>query len=212
MILGMTEIFAPAQEVRLVVESFQSAANGPAPAARGAGRSGPPGVPVPPGVSRLRRGDGLVPALEAVSVSAADGVGILLEPFLAANRQPRLLVLNFAKLVLRVNDDVAPCVSVLKEGDCFRWLDDMALHVGVFRRPPIRPVGEHGAAGRACPVCLVPLTTNDVAYFCACGAAYHCHPAESPGLQCARTLSRCLACEHEMVLRESFSDLPSLCL
>ena len=53
--------------------------------------------------------------------------------------QPRLLVLNFAKLVLRVNDDVAPCVSVLKEGDCFRWLDDMALHVGVFRRPPIRP-------------------------------------------------------------------------
>jgi hypothetical protein len=175
-------------------------------------RSGPPGIPVPPGVTRLRRGDGLVPALEAVTVNAADGVGIFLEPFLAANRQPRLLVLNCAESGLRVNDDVAPCVSVLKDGDFFRWMDDIALHVGVFRRPPIRLVGELGGAGRACPVCLVPLSTADVAYVCACGAAYHCHPPGSPGLQCARTISSCLACEHELVLRESFTKLPELCL
>jgi hypothetical protein len=196
-------MIAPSRQFHLVSEPLLPAAGG---AGARAPRSKPPGIPVPAGVSRVSPGGG---AFGLVQVPDCPSEGLLLEPFLAANHQLCLLVVNSAAVAVRVNDDLAPCVFVLGEGDSFGW-GDAVIHVAVFRRPPIRAAGESGPDSRPCPVCLGPLAADDVAYFCDCGAVYHCHPSDSPRLQCAQNLSRCLACDRELILRESFTDLSHL--
>ncbi len=205
MSLGMKPMPDSLVQFSLVIESL---AAGP-PSAGAVARPTRPaerGVAVPPGVSGVSRGsDG---TLALAPIPPAPPTGLLLEPIIAARHQRFLLLLNSAPIPLRVNDDVAPpCVSLLKEGDSFGW-DGVAVHVAVRRQPPIRPAGE--LVGQPCPVCLGAIEEADWVYRCDCGAVYHGNPPDSQRLQCARSLSRCLSCDRELVLRESFTDLSHL--
>lgn len=205
---GGTECPRPATPAfYLAVEFTPSIVHGPVPIQRGAHGIPAGALEVGAGPSALVLQDGGGPALR----SAAGRLNQwLLEPLRDRQGQPRLLLVSSPGSAPRLNREVAPRVVALKEGDQVRLRDGLALHVCLHRQAPIGPAAQLGVVDKVCPVCLVKLEAADLAYACDCGSVFHCNEPGRGRLECARTLGRCLGCEQELVLKESFTPLAHL--
>ncbi len=164
---------------------------------------------VPAGVSALVPRPGQPPEFTSM-VSPELAHGVLIEPTMSSDKRLQLVLVNRGKREVRVNETVAPRVALLREGDRFRLDQEAAFHVCLYRRPRVALAAHLGVAGKTCPVCLLPLQEDDVCYACVCGTAYQCNPPPTGKLECARTLSRCITCQRELVLQGGFVRLPDL--
>jgi hypothetical protein len=195
------------QSFYLAVEFTTPNGNGPVPIQRGADGLPVGALEVGAGPSALVLQDGGGPALRSAAERLPQW---LLEPLRDRQGQPRLLLVSSPGSAPRLNREVAPRVVALKEGDQVRLRDGLALHVCLRRRAPIGPAAQLGVVDKVCPVCLGKLEADDLAYACDCGSVFHCNEPGRERLECARTLGRCLGCEQELVLKESFTPLAHL--
>jgi hypothetical protein len=195
---------AEQQQVHLIVEWVLA---GDAPATAGAGPS-QWSLAVPPGPAWLWPSEGGSPKI-AMSRPGESEQAVLLEQ-VALRRQPRLLLVREGGDHVQVNGLPAPRFSLLKERDTLRLKGNFLLHVTVYNRPVIGPVGAEWI-GKECPVCRVPFTAACRCYVCACGAVLHCENGGTDDcLQCAqlRARSGCPACQRPVVLEPGYSYLP----
>jgi hypothetical protein len=197
------------QQVHLIVEEI-----GAEGSLRGAGATPASGMPaqpvltIPPGPAWLWPCAGGPPKV-AMSRPADPARAVLLEQ-VAQRRQPRLLLVRAGASRVYINGLPAPHLNLLKEKDSLRLDGEFLLHVTVYNRPVIGPVGAEWI-GKECPVCRVPFTASSRCYVCACGAVLHCEDSGNDDcLQCAqlRVRSGCPACQRPVVLEPGYSYLP----
>lgn len=196
-------------QFQLLVESLAPVA---APAAAGAGlgaaSSALPALVVPPEPAWLWTREGGPPKIAGAKPGRA-ACAVLLEP-VVQRRQPRLLLVRGAGVLVLVNGQPAPRFSVLKERDTLRLDGDALLHVTVYHRPVIGPPPAEWI-GKECPFCRVPFVAASKCYVCACSAVLHCEDAgQEDSLECARLRGRagCLACQRPIVLEPGYAYLP----
>ena len=161
---------------------------------------------LPPGVSRFENGT-IVSRLHEDSQARA---AVLLEPLLG--RKPQLLLLNLGSHSVRVNDQLAPALAVLRERDQFRIGCGPAWQVGVFHRPRIQPPSPEEEQLQ-CLVCLNHLERSDLCFWCpGCGAGMHLKRANGPenAEPCAGEGEPCLGCTRPISFRESYLTEPDI--
>lgn len=118
----------------------------------------------------------------------------------------KLLLLNPSRVPLRVNDLKAPSVLLLEEGDHLMLGDGHLLATALHNSPEIGPTPE-AKIGRACPVCRSVFEAGNRVYHCgSCGGILHLEEGDNPeeALQCALSVSHCIACNHPIDLEEGY--------
>jgi len=143
--------------------------------------------------------DGIV----ALSVSGAGEPPMLAEPGtesvvllerLKQGDKTRLLLLAAAGVELRHNDELAPGLALLEQGDQVAIDGGAPFEFALFSQPYVGvPPSDH--PGAKCQLCLKKLSGADTRVWrCgACGQFAHAEEAED-GLQCALVNSSCLSC------------------
>ncbi|MEM1296316.1 MAG: hypothetical protein AAGH89_13190 [Verrucomicrobiota bacterium] len=117
-----------------------------------------------------------------------------------------LLLLNPSRIPLRINDLNAPRIHLLQEGDHLLVGDGHLLAAALHNSPEVGPPPT-AKIGRACPVCRNAFVADDRVYHCgSCGGVLHLEEGDNPdeALQCALSISNCVACNQPINLEEGY--------
>ena len=133
--------------------------------------------------------------------------GTVVEPFLNAANQLRLLAIFTKASAAQVNGEPAPRRFVLAPGDHVQWQPGRGFRVALFNKPQIGPPPA-SALAKPCPNCRVPFAADATCLICTCGTVLHCEPEEQ-GLQCAQMRRECPACKRRLSLTEGYVNPPS---
>jgi hypothetical protein len=163
---------------------------------------------IPEGISFLSIDANLEPRLTTTRSEPALN-SLVLEPTVLRDGQPRLLMMLPASCAVRVNENRAPQMVVLRERDQFQFDDSPVFHVALFHRPQTGPAPTH-CVGKPCPICLTPFSDDpaSICYRCPCGTLLHLQ--DSAGLECARAVRECPHCHQLISLEEGYGWLPNL--
>jgi len=160
-------------------------------------------IVVPAGVSALCAGgrDGL-PGL----AGAVGDAGVLLE-LVRFEGRARLLLAAAPGINLRHNDQLAPGLVLLRDGDQISIDGGPALELAQYSRPWVgAPPAE--AVGTPCPVCRLPLTAGARVFRCGvCGMLLHFEESEDD-LQCALVNANCPSCTQPIRFVEGYLGDP----
>ena len=164
---------------------------------------------LPSNVSILRAVPGQAPQVHAGPLESPEHE-LVLEPLVAHDSMPLLVLVNPTTRKLCVNGERVPRVFLLRERDQFHWDDSCVFHVSIFHRPQIG-LAPADKSGKPCPICLAPFTDDlsAMCYRCQCGTVLHLN--DPTGLECARVVNECPNCKHPITLKEGYTWLPDFC-
>jgi len=159
------------------------------------------------GVSFFRAARGEAPRFEQ-SRPELDSNVVLLEPVIHAD-DFRLLLVNPEEAEIRINDQVAPHVILLRASDQIRINFGSPLEVAVYNVPFIgKPPAD--LVGETCPLCRLKITEKTRVFRCPyCRAGLHLEEGDDEtALKCAALSPVCGGCNHPVQFAEGYLTKP----